>query len=67
MTFGATYSLAMWKGLVSRLMGGNANPTPFLTSFLSVTLPSIRRDIYLRCELLVHTFFYGVNMNLKYR
>ena len=67
MTFGATYSLAIWEGLVSRLMGGNVNPTPFLTSFLSVTLPSIRRDIYLRCELLVHTFFYGGNMNLKYR
>nr|DAP96064.1 MAG TPA: hypothetical protein [Caudoviricetes sp.] len=41
--------------LISRLIGGNANPTPFLTSFLSVVLPSIRRDI-----------FCGENMNLKY-
>nr|DAZ82094.1 MAG TPA: hypothetical protein [Caudoviricetes sp.] len=30
-------------------------PTPFLTSFLSFVLPSIRRDI-----------FCGENMNLKY-
>jgi hypothetical protein len=55
MTFGVTYNLAVLEYLISRLIGGNANPTPFLTSFLSVVLPSIRRDI-----------FCGGNMNLKY-
>lgn len=68
MTFGATYNVPIWEDslyqgnyipaweyLISRLIGGNANPTPFLTSFFSVVLPSIRRDI-----------FCGENMNLKY-
>jgi hypothetical protein len=55
MTFGATYNLVISEYIISRLIGGNANPTPFLTSFLSVVLPSIRRDI-----------FYGGNMNWKY-
>lgn len=68
MTFGATDNLTMredslyqgnnltiWEYLISRLIGGNTNPTPFLTSFLSIVLPSMGREI-----------FCGEKMNLKY-